>query len=203
MLVTLILLVIAAVLSALVAVVLHQWLRLQRLRRRASVSDVAAWVGTLLRSYAPGSVLIAEPNGKDGFLQFALTQRDREWRTLEFGLPDTDWSHAAMAGIQNVLNSAEINWTLEDTPPGSPIDTFLRAELSGAGADILELTNRLIPHLTAALGNSVHQTYSVRLLGHDAPEYQHELADKLESLPEAGRFEKTLAEVIRGRADRN
>ncbi len=199
MMLTLILTLAAALLSAVLAIALYQWLRLQRLRRRASVMDVAAWVGTLLRSYAPGSVLIAEPNGKDGFIQFALTQRDREWRTLEFGLPDTAWSRAAMARIQDVLDSAGVSWTVEDAPPGSTIDAFLRAELNGVRADVLQRASRLVPRIVAAMGHSLHQTYHVHLLGHDAPEYQHELAEQLENLPKGGRFQKRLAEVIRGR----
>lgn len=190
---------IAAALSALLAIVLYQWLRLQRLRRRASVADIAAWLGTMLRSDAPGSVLIATPDGKDGFLQFALTQRDREWRTLEFGLPETDWSRAAMAEIKDLLDSAGVSWTLEDAPPGSPLDAFLRAELNGDRAHVRERASGLVPLIAAALGHSVHQTYCVQLLGYDAPEYQHELAMKLEALPNAGRFEKNLARVIRGR----
>lgn len=191
----------AALLSALLATVLYQWLRLQRLRRRSSVTDVAAWVGTLLRSFAPGSVLVAEPNGKDGFLQFALTQRDREWRTLEFGLPETSWSRGAMPDIQNVLDSAGVTWILEDAPPGSIIDGFLRAELNGERADVLKRARSLVPCLAGAMGHSVHQTYRVRLLGHDAPEYHHELAGQLENLPNTGGFANTLAAVIRGRID--
>lgn len=201
MILRLILLLIAAVLAALFAVVVYQWLRLLRLRQRASVTDVAAWLGTLLRSFAPGSVLIAKPNGKDGFLQFALTHRDREWRTLEFGLPETDWSRAAMVDIQALLSSAGVSWTLEDAPPGSTIVAFLRAELYGDRADVLERASNLVPRLAAAMGYSVHQTYQVQLLGRDAPEYQHELAGKLESLRDGGWFWKKLAEVIRGRTD--
>lgn len=196
------LILLAAFLATAFVIVLYQWLRLQRLRRRASVTDVAAWVGTLLRSYAPGSVLIAEPNGKDGFLQFALTQRDSKWRTLEFGLPETDWSRAAMADIQDLLNSAGVSWTLEELPPGSPLDAFLRAELNGEWAHVRQRANSLVPLIAAALGHSVQQTYHVRLLGHDALEYQHELAESLETLPKAGRLEKKLAEMVRGRTGR-
>lgn len=199
MILTLMLVFVAGLLSTLFAVVLYQWLRLQRLRRRASVTDVVAWVGTLLRSFAPGSVLVAEPNGKDGFIQFALTQRDREWRTLEFGLPETDWSRAAMVDIQDLLDSAGVSWILEDAPLGSAIDGFLRAELIGEPANVLERARSLVPRIAAAMGHSVHQTYHVRLLGHDAPEYQHELAGKLEDLPKGGRFGRKLAKVIRGR----
>jgi type II secretory pathway pseudopilin PulG len=201
MLLTLMLMVAAALVSALLAIALYQWVRLQRLRRRASLTDVSAWVGTLLRSYAPGSVLIAEPNGKEGFLQFALTQRDREWRTLEFGLPETAWSRAAMAEVQDILDSAGVSWTIEDTPSGSAIDAFLRAELNGDRTDVLERASRLIPRIATAMGHPLHQTYHIQLLGHDSPEYQHELAEQLENLPTGGGFEKKLAEVIRGRTD--
>jgi hypothetical protein len=194
----LVLMLVAALLSALFALTLHQWLRLRRLRRRASVVDVCAWLGTLLRSYAPGSILIAEPNGTDGFLQFALTQRAGEWRTLEFGLPETDWSRAALTDIQGLLDSAGVNWRLEAAPPGSMIDAFLRAELQGERADVLERASSLLPRMATAMGHSVHQTYHVQLLGHDAPEYRHELAKRLEDLPKSGRLEKRLARVIRG-----
>ena len=100
-----------------------------------------------------------------------------------------------------MLDSAGVNWILEDAPPGSRIDGFLRAELNGERADVLERVRSLVSCLASAMGHSVHQTYRVRLLGHDAPEYCDELAGQLEKLPNSGRFEKRLAEVTRGRTD--
>jgi len=191
-----------ALLSVLAAVGLYQWIRLQQLRRRASITDLTAWVGTLLRSFAPGSVLIAEPNGKDGFLQFALTHRNQEWRTLEFGLPETDWSLAAMAEIQVLLDSEGISWKIEVAQPEQTIRCFLRAEFDGERAHVLQRVSSLVPRIAAAMGHSELQTYQVRLLGHDDPEYQHELAKKLENLPNGGRVEKKLAKVVRGRINR-
>lgn len=193
---------IAAVGAALLALVLYQWFRLQRLRRRASVTDLGSWVGTLLRSFAPGSVLIAEPNGKDGFLQFALTQRRGESCTLEFGLPQTDWSRAAIADVQSLLDSAGVSWTVETGVPGQPVQGFLRAELAGKREHVLQRARILLPRLAIALGHSAHQTYQVELLGHDAAGYPRGLADKLERLPKGGRLERKIAAAVR-RTDRN
>lgn len=200
MILKLILILTASLLATFAAIVMHQWLRLQRLRHRSSVSDISAWLGTMLRSFTPGSVLIAEANGKAGFIQFALKQRDKGWRRLEFGLPKTEWSSAAMADIQLLLDAAGASWTLEDPPAGATIGGFLRAELSGERTEVLERARSLIPRIAAAIGHKLDQTYTVRLLGDEAPEYPRELAERLENLPKSGVLEKRLAQLIRRRS---
>lgn len=185
-------------LSAVLAIVLYQWARLQSLRRRASIADVGAWLGTLLRSFAPGSIVIAEPNGKAGFIQFALTNRGPTSRVIEFGLPQADWSRSAISDIKAVLTSAEVAWSVEVSPPAGGVDSFLRAEIHGAPADVYARVRRLLPALAIALGHPEHQTYRVQLLGREAAEYAGELADALEKLPNAGRWEKKVAGAIRG-----
>lgn len=198
-----VLMVVGVLLAAPLIVVLYQWVRWDRLRRHAPATSIAAWIGTLLRDFAPGAVLIAEPNGKDGFIQFALTQRRKEWRTLEFGLPETEWSRPVMGDIQALLDSAGVSWTYADLVGVQATPRFLRAEFVGERTDILHRMSNLVPHLAVAMGYSVHQTYRIRLLGSEAPEYRRELGEKLENMPGSGRFEKKLAALVRGRADRN
>jgi hypothetical protein len=191
-------LLVAGLLATCFATVLYHWRRWQRLRNRASIEDVVTWLGTLLRSFAPGSVVIAESNGGDGFLQFALTQREKEWRTLEFGLPEAEWSRTAITEIQHLLAAAGGRCSLENAPVGQTIERFLRAELSGVRTEVLQKAMSVVPRIAAALGHSAHQTYKVRLLGNEAVDYRAELAEQLENLSRGGRFEKAMAKVVRG-----
>lgn len=132
----------------------YQWWRWQRLRRHASITDVTGWTATLLRGFAPGSVLIAEPNGREGFIQYAVTARRHELRTLEFGLPEVDWSRTAITPIQTLMDSMGISWTFEQADTTHEVQRFLRAEIHGTRAEVLSCIGSLTPRIAGALGHS-------------------------------------------------
>ena len=143
------------------------------------------------------SVLVAEPNARTGFLQFALTERHKEQRTLEFGLPDCEWSQSYFADVQNALDAAGISCTIENAGEERPVRRFLRAELRGRRSQILQRAADLLPRIAAAMGHPENQTYRVSLLGGEAPEHRHEVDARLEQLADGGRFKKKVADFIR------
>lgn len=184
------------------AIVATAWWRVRRWHRRSTIADVAAWLRRLLREHARGSVLIAEPNARGGFLQFALTQRRGARRTIELGLPDCAWSQKHFADVQDALDSAGIRWTVEAVDVAGPVRRYLRAELSGDHAQVLRIADDLIPRLASAMGYPQNETYRVSLRGGEAPEYAHELAGRFDQMASRGARFKVLAALLRPRSGR-
>lgn len=180
--------------GAALAVPVVRW---RRLRDRATIAEVGRWTATLLRQSAQGSVLIAVANGRPGFLQYALTGRDGDWRRLEFGLPEADWSKEALPAVERVLDRFAVPWTVETNPGNLPVPRFLRAEIEGPREEVLERASALFVELAAALGYDETQTYAVSLQGGDAPEYEAELLARIESLPRQGRVTRGMAALLR------
>lgn len=172
-------------------------LRWRRRVRRATVHELGAWTATWLREYAPGSVLIANANGRPGFLQLALTARRRDRRRVEFGLPETGWSREHLPAVERVLDAAGVEWRIETNPGNPAVPRYLRATLEGTRAEVLERASVLLPELAAALGHPAHQSYSVELQGREDPEHDAELGAQLERLAGEGRLPRWLVRAVR------
>ena len=192
---------IALVFASVAMMVLAVAFRVNRLRQRATITDLTAWMGRLLRECAPGSVLVAEPNARDGFLQFALTESRNQWRTVEFGLPDTDWSRGSFADVQDTLAAAGLRCTIDHADADGPVRRFLRARVGGDGAEVLKILATLCPRLAAAMGYPENQTYRITILGGQSPEYRQEVDRHLNQLRKRGRFRAKLIDVIRSLPD--
>jgi hypothetical protein len=150
-----------------------------RLRYRSTVYEISRWVATLLKEYAPGSVLIAEPVGRPGFVQFALTGRRRHWRRVEFGLPESDWSRDSIPRVKGVLAAAGIAWTVEVNPGNHAVPHFYRATVEGRDHEVRERLAALIPDLADALGYPSTARYGVKLAGGSSPDAIVEMEDRL------------------------
>ncbi|HVH13226.1 MAG TPA: hypothetical protein VM759_09250 [Longimicrobium sp.] len=172
------------------------WLRTRRAQRSAAIGEVSAWLARMLWVHDRGSVLIAEPNGRSGFIQFALTGRLAEWRCIEFGLPETDWSRSYFAAVHDALGRADIRTTIEAGDGNGLVERFLSAEISGGREEVLRAASDMIPRIAAALGHPERQTYRISLEGGESPEYREEIAARLEATPARGLLERKFLDWL-------
>lgn len=202
MIVVLSILFVFATLAALLAVA--KWRLMRRFRRartRIPLERCLLALRTMLRQLRPGALFAAAPNGRDGFLQLILTDREGNWREVEFGLPDADWSRARFDHAVAVLGELEPDCEVEHTPGNPDVPRFLRVWIHGGEASVLERATALVRAAAEVLGFPEEQTYNLVFRGQDHPDYMRELADLVEQDPSIPRLLRKLGPLFRKQAD--
>ena len=165
------------------------------------LTDLKKFVDTFLHHLAPGSVLLLEREMKPGFLQLALVERRGQWRQVEFGLPDAEWSHNQFDLVHAAMESAGYSTEVETNEDNEQIPRFLRVYVEGERGDLTMELLQLLETAANKLEFEVEDRYTLQMMGDTAPEYTRELATKLEQSPRGGWlhrvFTNTLANYLR------
>ena len=80
--------------------------------RRIPLSGLRRFVASLPAQMAPGGFFIADREAGPGFLQLALREYGHVQCTLEFGLPEVEWSTEFFPVIEASLRAAHFELTL-------------------------------------------------------------------------------------------
>ncbi|MFL5538030.1 MAG: hypothetical protein ACJ8J0_03520 [Longimicrobiaceae bacterium] len=192
----------AAVVAVVVLGAARERRRGERVRTSVTVGKMPAWVNRLLLQYAPGSCMVFEANGASGFLQLALTGRDGGWRRVEFGLPDTGWSHESFALAALTLGAGASECQVEENPGNVDVPRFLRVSLEGDSANVAARAAVLLRSAAQTLGFSTGQTFTVSMSGTDHPDCWRFGADEFERRFRGPRWiTRRMAASMRARAD--
>lgn len=192
----------AAVVAAFALALAWENRRGARVRASVTLETMPGWVSQMLRRNAPGSYLVFTANGREGFLEIALNAREGGWRRVEFGLPDTDWSHESFALAVLTLSTGAAECHVEEDPRNTLVPRFLRVFLEGDSANVGARTAALLRSAAQTLGFPAGQTFTVSGEGTDHPDYWRTSADELERTFRGPRWlMRRLAALARARAD--
>jgi len=161
------------------------------------LTDLKKFVDTFLHHLAPGSVLLLERETKPGFLQLALVERRGQWRQVEFGLPDAEWSHNQFDLVHVAMESAGYSTEVETNEDNEQVPRFLRVYVEGDRKDLTITLLELLETAASKLGFGVDDQYTVQMQGEIDPQYIDDLATQLEQSPRRPWFGRTLAKFIR------
>jgi hypothetical protein len=192
----------ALAVAAFALVLVRERRRSARVRASVTLEKIPDWVNQMLRQNAPGSCLVFDANGREGFLQVALTGREGGWRRVEFGLPDTDWSHESFALAAATLGTGAAECHVEEDPGNTLVPRFLRVILEGDSANVGARAAALLRSAAQTLGFPAGQTFTVSGGGPDHPDFCRTVADEFErTFPAPRWFTRRMAALMRARAD--
>jgi hypothetical protein len=186
------------------ALLVREHFRQQRRRnawQHASLDQVQDLVRVLMLRYGRAANFVAVTNGRDGFLQMALTGRYRTYRKVELGLPDTDWTRNVFDHAVEVLREGTSSCKVEHNPGNTAVPRFLRVSIEGNEDAVLPHARELLARTAAVLGFETDQTYAVKMSGPDHPEFLRSVADRLEQGRRLRALSRRFAEVIRRQAE--
>jgi hypothetical protein len=166
------------------------------------LTDLKRFVETFLHQLRPGSVLLLERETKPGFLQLAISERRDQWREVEFGLPDAEWSHSQFDVVHAAMQSAGYSTEIEINEGNEQVPRFLRVYVEGNREDLTITLLQLLETAANKLEFAVEDRYTLQMMGETAPEYTRELATQLEQLPRGGWFTNMLGKYLRRSANR-
>jgi hypothetical protein len=135
--------------------------------RRVSLSGLHRFVSSLPAQMAPGGFFIADRESGPGFLQLALREYGHMRCTLEFGLPEVDWSAERFATVAESLRTAHFEPVIE--PGRGTVSRFLRVMVAGPEPHVIERAEQLLALVARELGWGPATTFRVRFGGSIAP----------------------------------
>ena len=115
------------------------WGRQPVIYRGIAVRDLRRFIHGLVLQASAGSLLIAEREGGEGFIQLALVKASNGWGEVELGIPDVAWSNASFAQIELALDSAGFSPSTEQLP-GSM--RFMRTRFAGTPDVVADAASR-------------------------------------------------------------
>ena len=147
----------------LLAAVFLRWLgKRPATYKRIPLSGLSRFVASLPAQMAPGGFFIADRERGSGFLQVALREYGHLRCTLEFGLPELDWSAHRFSEVVASLQRAHFEPVVE--PGRGGVSRFMRVLIAGPEAHVVERTMQLLQLVARELGWE-QSTYRVRFGG--------------------------------------
>ncbi len=150
------------------AVALLLWLGKRPVTYRGvAVSGLRRFVSSLPAQMAPGGFFIADRESGPGFLQLALREYGHMRCTLEFGLPEVEWSAERFATVEASLKTAHFAPVIEQGQ--GTVSRFLRVIVAGPEPHVIERAEQLLALVATELGWGPATTFRVRFGGSIAP----------------------------------
>ncbi|HEX6751228.1 MAG TPA: hypothetical protein VF092_28315 [Longimicrobium sp.] len=174
--------------------------RAERERTAATIRDVQRRVSGFLARFGPGSRLVFHANGREGFLQLAVTAREHDWRRVQFSLPDTAWSHENFAVAALTLSNGAAECLVEENP-GAHLPRVLRITLEGDADEVAQRAAELLRRAEQVLEFPAGQTYTTALRGPEHPDYYRRLAQQAERMPGPRWFVGRVSASLRRQAE--
>jgi hypothetical protein len=170
-----------APLIALAVAVRNQQRRFERARTATTLDEMSGWVNSLVLRYAPGGCLTAVSNDGPGFLLLGVTGREADWRRVEFGLPDAEWSRESFALAVATLEEGAAESHLEHDPGNADEPRFLWVTLTGQQDAVALRATDLLRRAAGVLSFPPGGTYTMSLTGREHPEYLRTVAAQVEA----------------------
>lgn len=143
------------------------WGRRPVIYRRVPLSSLRQFVASLTAQMAPGGFFIADRESGPGFLQLALRDYGHLQCTLEFGLPEVEWSAKALPRVEASLKAAHFETAVE--PGRGAVPRFLRVLIAGPEPSVIERSEQLLGMVVRDLGWGPDTTFRVHFGGSLAP----------------------------------
>lgn len=131
--------------------------------RRIALPDLRRFVASLPAQMEPGGFFIADRESGPGFLQLALREYGHMQCTLEFGLPEVNWSTSRFDEVVAGAKAAHFDVTVE--PGRGAVSRFLRVAIAGPEPHVIERSEQLLALVARSLGWDQGTTYRVRFGG--------------------------------------
>lgn len=135
--------------------------------RRIPLAGLRRFVASLPAQMAPGGFFIADRESGPGFLQLALRDYGHMRCTLEFGLPELDWSKERFAAVTTALKAAHYDPVVE--PGRGAVSRFLRVIIAGPEENVIARGDQLLSLVSRELGWEPGGTFRVRFGGSIEP----------------------------------
>jgi hypothetical protein len=159
---------------ALVAAALWYGMR-PRVYRNISLKELRRFVSSLLAQMAPGGFFVAERQGGAGFLQLALRTATPDFYTVEFGLPEIDWSAPHFEAVRAALERNAFEDTIEEG--AGEVSRFMRVVITGTAEQVGDRAVTLFKSVAESMGWGTSSTFAVRFGGPlDLPRIRAQLA---------------------------
>ena len=133
------------------------------IHRRIPLSGLRRFVASLPAQMAPGGFFIADRESGPGFLQLALREYSHRRCTLEFGLPELDWSAEHFGTVEASLTAAHFEPVVE--PGRGAVSRFMRVLIAGPEAQVIERSQELFALVARDMGWDPATTFRVRFGG--------------------------------------
>jgi hypothetical protein len=147
----------------LLGVVSLRWLAKRRIvYRGVPLPGLRRFVSSLL-ARADGGFFIADRESGPGFLQLALRQYRAGQCSVEFGLPDVDWSRNEFDAVVAALEKESFAPGVE--PGEGSVSRFVRVLVAGPEARVIERSMSLLDLVARSLGWNEETTFRVRFGG--------------------------------------
>ena len=115
---------------ALFTAALWTWGARPAYHRGRTLDQLARSVDSFLVQMAPGSTMIAQREGAPGFLQLSMRSASRGWQSVEFGMPETDWSRGRFDQLVKQLRKDGFSVQVE-AGTSAEVTRFLRVPQAG------------------------------------------------------------------------
>jgi hypothetical protein len=148
----------------LIIAALWKWGSRPRYHRRRTIQQLGQFVDGFLVQMAPGSTLIAEREGDAGFLQLAMLSASGTWQSVEFGLPDTDWSRGHFDRVLEDLRHHGFPVQVE-AGTSAEVTRFLRIAQAGEVEPLGRQLHRMLSVTHRALEWPADQRFVVHFEG--------------------------------------
>jgi hypothetical protein len=143
--------------------VLWWWGTRARVYRNVPLRSLRRYVWSLLAQMGPGGFLVAERRGGMGFLQLAMRRAASETYTVEFGLPDIDWSTGRFETLRASMVAHRFEPSLE--PGTGQVSRFLRVLVTGTSEEVIDRALALFELVATGLGWGDSPSFDVHFGG--------------------------------------
>jgi hypothetical protein len=148
----------------LVAATLWRWGRRPSYYRNRTLEELGRSIDGFLVQMAPGSTLIAERQGGAGFLQLAIRSASGHWQSVEFGLPEAEWSQGNFDRLVETLGREGFPVILEPGNSGR-VNRFLRVAVAGESVSLGTQLHQLFRVAHGTLGWTPGEQFTVHFEG--------------------------------------
>jgi len=146
-----------------------------RVYRNIPLNGLRRFVSSLLSQMAPGGFFVANRQGGAGFLQLALRTTTPQSYTVEFGLPEIDWSAPHFESVRSAVERDAFEHTIEQGT--GDVSRFMRIVITGTAEQVGDRALTLFKIVADTLGWDASSSFTVRFGGTlDVPRIRAHLA---------------------------
>jgi hypothetical protein len=155
---------IATVAVMLLVAALWRWGMRPTYYRNMTLEELGRSIDSFLVQMTPGSTLIANRQSGAGFVQLAIHSASGQWQSVEFGLPETEWSQDNFDRLVKTLGREGFPVIL-DAGSSDRVRRFLRVAVTGESASLGAQLHQLFRLAHGALGWAPGEQFTVHFEG--------------------------------------
>jgi hypothetical protein len=142
---------------------LWRWGTRSVIHRNVPINGLRSYVESLLAQMGPGGYLIAKRRNGDGFLQLAMRGVTPDTYSVEFGLPEIDWSASDFEAVRQSITAQGFEATVELR--SGRVSRFMRVVVAGSRETVIDQSLALFELVAAGLRWTDAPTFDVQFGG--------------------------------------